>query len=290
MKIINEDIANLERCIENDRVDAVGSMPITMADAFYQSQKNEEDLEKQEKDTVKVPEPEKVIGAEKQPVPRMPEEPKLTLEESLFEDYSLENFIDKLSNSMLDLQENFYDVSIMVSSTDFDPDWDDEFSKGYPFDKSFDELAFEVADWVDRFTYFLSKQKVNESLEEAKRGPKASALVDSQGNVYTDDDRSTPDIDDSTNNLWTVVYNEIAPEHINWMTRTRFKDIPPKSRYDENKVNVNYDDNLEIVVSSEDELDFAKRVADEYGLELMPPRPYRKNDSRLVATLIMPEA
>lgn len=115
MKIIKEDIANLERCIENDRVDAVGSMPITMADAFYQSQKNDEELEEQEKDAVKVPEPEKVIGAEKQPVPKMPEEPKLNLEESLFEDYNSD--VRHYSDMLFDMiEEDMVDAKQIAQS------------------------------------------------------------------------------------------------------------------------------------------------------------------------------
>ena len=87
MKIIKENIDNLERCIENDRVDAVGSMPITMADALYASQKYDKRLEDVMDERDDVPELEKVVGAEKQPVPKMPEQPKVTLEESLFEDF-----------------------------------------------------------------------------------------------------------------------------------------------------------------------------------------------------------
>lgn len=87
MKVIKEDIANLERCIENDKVNIVGSMPITMADAFYDSQKKQKQIDDAMKETIEENKDEKVIGAEKQPVPKKPEEPKATLEESLFEDH-----------------------------------------------------------------------------------------------------------------------------------------------------------------------------------------------------------
>lgn len=87
MKVIKEDIANLEKCIENDKVNIVGSMPITMADAFYDNQKKQKQIDDAMKETVKENKDEKVIGAKKQPVPKKPEEPKATLEESLFEDY-----------------------------------------------------------------------------------------------------------------------------------------------------------------------------------------------------------
>ena len=104
MKIIKEDIANLERCIENDKVNTVGSMPIAMADAFYQSQKNDGRLEDVMKETDDVPELEKVIGAEKQPVPKKPEEFKVTLEENLFEDYDpdIRHYSDMLFNMIED--------------------------------------------------------------------------------------------------------------------------------------------------------------------------------------------
>lgn len=88
MKIIKEDIENLERYIGNAKVGVHTDLPIVMADAYEDSKKRQEEIDKEieekNKDNVKL---NKVIGAEKQPVPKLPEEAKVNLEESLFEDY-----------------------------------------------------------------------------------------------------------------------------------------------------------------------------------------------------------
>lgn len=486
MKIIKENIANLERCIENDKVDAVGSMPITMADAFYASQKYDKRLEDAIEESNDAPELEKVVGAEKQPVPKMPEEPKVTLEESLFEDFiddddketlqekkwdyelkagtALRKAIDaedyaEIQKQLIncykelyeilpdfdidDVEDKIEDITILDtdesevdSIEDLEDSWNYELSDFYDFcdaynvwiplneslskrfvnrslnedtgyqnflkmkkangmedetdeeadaryakmgmgpiarkktmcakhgldyndetgkcdkklhewagdeltgDEIIDDLAeraklimndgidledaisqalddgliytsdirvlanhYDVlpsdGELIDSFyenlyndvyskcAQYADGGEVEESLNEAKQGPKAAALVDSQGNVYTDEDRATDDMDDSTKNLWTVVYNEISPEHRNWMKKSKFKDVPFSKRYALEQVVPTYDDNLEITVDSEDELDFAKEVAEEYGLELKNIHPYK---DKVVAILTMPQA
>lgn len=88
MKIIKEDIENLERYIGNSKVDVHAELPLIMADAYEDSKKRQEEIDKEleekDKDSVEL---NKVIGAEEQPVPDLPKEPNVTLEESLFEDY-----------------------------------------------------------------------------------------------------------------------------------------------------------------------------------------------------------
>lgn len=290
MKVIHEDIDNLERYIGNKRVDIHAELPLIMADAYSDSKNRQEAIDKLLKGDKKEPDIEttnnKVLGAKKQPVPKMPEMAKVNLEESLFEDYDDygDFFAPDIRDAMSNLKGAFAQVAYIVSSADFD--FDDAFADGYPFDKSFDELSLEVASWVDDFNNSFIK---DESLTEA-RGKKAAPFVDSHGNSYSDEDRSTADIDDSSKNMWTKVYNEITPEHYNWIKRSKFKNVPATDRYDMYQVDVTYDDNLDIIVNSEDELDFAKKVADAYGLELRPAKPYRKGDSRLVATLVMPKA
>lgn len=502
MKIVKESIANLERCIENDKVDAVGSMPITMADAFYQSQKNDKRLEDVMKETDDVPELEKVIGAEKQPVPKKPEEPKVTLEESLFEEdeEDFNDSVDALSfySALEDLKNAFSAVNDFVTDARFE--FDDAFADGYPFDKSFDELTFEVMDWVEGLADVLpidSQGEMGESLKESydipsrdkvakfiedskeellsseddggccrlvldddlclyvgwesgfdkdnghdgwevcakiaerndydwadfeflnmpwssddgevwdtsvsnpdasdadwfiksyegirdaldnneivleslkksrskrlveadskkggkvyvykgkahhfekeldiddgyvettapskakaisnikaqikvmnglpynakvdidekkvkevkedkklKEGKGSKPFVDQEGNVYTDEDRSGGL--DSSKDLWTIIYNELAPEHSNWRKRTKIKDIPTSKRYDYNDIEFDYDDNILIHADSEDDFELARRVADAYGLEFRNPRK-RAYDVDLVGTIVMPK-
>lgn len=97
MKIINEDIANIERALDNEKINIVGSMPLVMADAVVASEKTQEaidkEMEQHNKNTrVKL---NKVVGAEKQPVPDLPEEAKSTLDESLFEDYAADTSVSE---------------------------------------------------------------------------------------------------------------------------------------------------------------------------------------------------
>ena len=87
---MKEDIANLERYIGNTKVDTHAELPIIMADAYSDSKKKSELADKVLKDKKQeiTKKNNKVLGAEKQPVPKMPEEAKINLEESLFEDYN----------------------------------------------------------------------------------------------------------------------------------------------------------------------------------------------------------
>lgn len=88
MKIVKEDIDNLERYIGNSKVGVHAELPLIMADAYEESKKKKEEIDKEmeekTKDNVKL---NKVIGAKKQPVPELPKQLKANLEESLFEDY-----------------------------------------------------------------------------------------------------------------------------------------------------------------------------------------------------------
>lgn len=126
MKVIKEDIVNLEKCIENDKVNIVGSMPITMADAFYDSQKKQKQIDDAMKETIEENKDEKVIGAKKQPVPKKPEEPKATLEESLFEDYDSDirhysdMLFDMIEEGVVDAAEIAKDLIYWCSEDDIE--------------------------------------------------------------------------------------------------------------------------------------------------------------------------
>ena len=93
MKVVNEDIKNLERFIGNKNVEVHADLPLVMADAYNASKEAQKEIDKEMEEKQKTDayvELNKVVGAEKQPVPDLPEEPKAVLDESLFEDFSEE--------------------------------------------------------------------------------------------------------------------------------------------------------------------------------------------------------
>ena len=136
MKVIHEDIDNLERYIGNKRVDIHAELPLIMADAYSDSKNRQEAIDKLLKGDKKEPEIEitnnTVLGAEKQPVPKMPEMAKVNLEESLFEDYDDygDFFAPDIRDAMSNLKDAFAQVAYIVSSADFD--FDDAFAD-YPY-------------------------------------------------------------------------------------------------------------------------------------------------------------
>lgn len=86
---LTEDLDNMERVTKGKKIDVHGEMPVVMADAVMASEEAdkavEDELEEHNKKTkVKL---NKVLGAENQPVPKLPEMAKVTLDESLFEDF-----------------------------------------------------------------------------------------------------------------------------------------------------------------------------------------------------------
>lgn len=90
MKIqkLNENMPNLDKVVHNDDLNAVTEMPPTMSDAYIDSveaDKAVEDIIKPAKEIIKE---KPFLGAEKQPTPKEPEEAKITLDESLFDDDS----------------------------------------------------------------------------------------------------------------------------------------------------------------------------------------------------------
>lgn len=107
MKIIKEDIENLERFVGNRKVDVHAELPLIIADAYNSSKESQEEIEKEMEEHNKETEVKlnKVLGAENQPVPDLPETPKAALDESLFEDY------EELSNTSV-LKEDLQDERV----------------------------------------------------------------------------------------------------------------------------------------------------------------------------------
>lgn len=88
MKIqkLNENMPNLDKVVHNDDLNAVTEMPPTMSDAYIDSVEADKAVEDIIKPVDKVIKEKPFLGANKQPVPKEPEEAIITLDESLFED------------------------------------------------------------------------------------------------------------------------------------------------------------------------------------------------------------
>lgn len=167
MKVLKEDIPNLERCIENDKVNLVGSMPIVMADAFYSSEKAQEEIDKEMEEHNKATEVKlnKVIGAEDQPVPDLPIKPKAVLDESLFEDINKDNMFMNVKDYLYDvLVDSLDNIAIQLHSdfNEYDADWCSEEPNKYSM-KGLNRLE-EAADYFANF--LLTNYNKNESLVE----------------------------------------------------------------------------------------------------------------------------
>lgn len=151
MKVIKEDIENLERYIGNKRVDVHAELPLIMADAYSASKNRQEEIDKLLKGEKKEPEIKKknnkVLGAEKQPVPQMPKTGQLNLEESLFEDV--------LYTNRPSLYEN------LTSSK-----YKDKIGEYFQYTFDFDFLDV-VADIVDRVEDFSDSDSYIEAVDDA---------------------------------------------------------------------------------------------------------------------------
>lgn len=355
MQIFNEELQNMERVTKGKNIDAHAEMPVVMADAIISSKEADEAVEKEMKEhrKGKEVEPNKVLGAGKQPVPKKPTYPKINLEESLFEDVS-----------------DYFDNSDCVTSVSFDfghngdydqeaiedgigellaglgleftgyVDFEDvsgayvESLKGKRKDKSLTEdmstkeaacieLTRQIeqyimdshltdADWVagwldgiidvdpkwiedsngdkwyrliNDFSNNLARFYIgcipsqatpkNESITEGRIG---KTFVDSQGNKYSDEDRSTEDEDD----LFTEVMEELCPTHRNFLLKSKFRGIPANKRYEYDQLSTTYDGDIQVVADSEDELDFAFKVGEKFNLPVKGPNKYKDKFSVVI--------
>lgn len=134
---------NLDKVVHNDDLNAITEMPPTMSDAYIDSVEADKAVEDIIKPAEEIIKEKPFLGAEKQPTPKEPEEAKITLDESLFEDVDsslrqdIYDFLDELggyadyNQKIEDVAEEFgmspdeaegyvWDWSIRI-----DPEWHD---------------------------------------------------------------------------------------------------------------------------------------------------------------------
>jgi len=253
MKVIKEDIANLERALEDDKLNIVGSMPIVMADAVKESEKTQEKIDKdnEEKELeLKLEYP--FLGAVKQPTPTDTILEKTSLDESLFEDYA--DDVRKYSNMLVDLiDRELVDPKILQDLI-------------YWYSEDDIKRFMEVNDLIDI-------EEEEEEIEECITQPLQEYRIKQE----------PEDLD-----LFTIVHDELAPFDTNIMKKTKFKDVPIIDRYNYEDIAVSYaddNDNIAVITDTVDQLDFAKKVADSYKIETIGPEKY---GDKFKLTLIMP--
>lgn len=238
MKIVKEDIDNLERYIGNSKVGVHAELPLIMADAYEESKKKKEEIDKEmeekTKDNVKL---NKVIGAKNQPVPELPKKLKANLDESLFEDYTVRYYSDLLRNK---IENGAVDAKSVAMDLIY---WIDDDNDIKLYMQTIDLLSDDEVDDID------------ESLNEG-RGP----------------NKNKPKED---TDLFSLINQELVWENPNFISKTKFPNIKPKQRYDDSDIGVDYkkDGFVDITIRqpSEDKLDFAKKVADAYSAEIIGP-------------------
>lgn len=291
MKIIKENIDNFEDIKVTPVVD-----PVT-ADAIEQDKKTRKTFDEYTSVNKRT-----FLGAEKQPVPDEPVEPdagmKVSLDESLFESYHSEpryytiKFLEMLDNGLLDANEMCEAFSKWLSEDDMQRFMDiyelndGEIDKEYHSEPRYYTIKFlemlddglidayamceAFAKWLSEDdmqhfmeVYELIDDEVDESLNE---GRKAKPMVhEPSGEVFTDEDRSDGLDKEINHDLWSTVYDELAPGHPNVWGNTKFKDYVFSDRYTQDQV-FPEDDAISVYVENEDQLEFAKKVADEFDL------------------------
>lgn len=344
MKIIKEDIENLERYIGNAKVGVHTDLPIVMADAYEDSKKRQEEIDKEleekDKDSVEL---NKVIGAEEQPVPDLPEEPKVTLEEALFEDYEssldepiklqneriknakiyieralsiINTYISRIDESLNEskAEDPFY-VMLKIASDRFDVLLDNmekmENLSNYVEEQEFLTLkdANQILHQI-RGRYLFDDEEVAESLTEdteedryyaaldIPKGPERKKVAAERRQEflkkYDLEDRAQEWKDakgkgdpEEEEDLFTRINDELFPYDMEEVKLwTKFKDVPASKRYHDGDIGTDYDGNILVWADEDEDFEFAKRVANAYGVDITEPKQSGKH---MIVKISIPE-
>lgn len=282
MKIIKEDIENLERYIGNAKVGVHTDLPIVMADAYEDSKKRQEEIDKEIEAANKVPEPEEVIGAEKQPVPKMPEDPKVTLEESLFEDYDSD--VRHYSDMLFDMiEEGAVDAADVAKDLIY---WCSEDNI-----KRYMEVNMMTSEFMNDDEE-VEEECLKEDTEEDKyyaaldipKGPERKKVAAERRQEFLKDheledrakewkDAKGKDDPEEEEDLFTKINDELFPYDMEVVKLfTKLPDVPASKRYHNGDIGVDYDGNILVFADEDADFDFAKQVADAYGVAITEPK------------------
>lgn len=264
---------NLDKVVHNDDLNAVTEMPPTMSDAYIDSVEADKAVEDIIKPAEEIIKEKPFLGAEKQPTPKEPEEAKITLDESLFEDVNnqsveIYDFLDECGG-YTDYNQKIEDVM-----EEFDLDRDT--AESYVWDWASGLHALEVEeepedvlkDYIDSVE--VEEEEIEESCdkEEIKECDQTELKEDgrSQSLLRQLDDT---DIEEEEFDLWTLVYSSLInkPDEATWKAMQKYDTVvlPKKLRYE--TINSDSDGNIIVYGKTEKDLDGAKLVADLYELE-----------------------
>lgn len=88
IKKLNENMPNLDKVVHNADLNAVTEMPPVMSDAYIDSTEADKAVKDIIKPAEEIVKEKAFLGAENQPVPEEPEQEKIVLDESIFDDRS----------------------------------------------------------------------------------------------------------------------------------------------------------------------------------------------------------
>lgn len=168
MKIVklDENIKNLTRVVDNQKINAVTEMNPVMSDAYEDSLETDEAIEKELKESDKLVTEEPFLGAKNQPLPEDPVLPKVTLDESLFEDYDLSDRVYDFLDSFTFLDSMSHEGIVELVSDEFNisPDFAEQYVDFYEKmnDAQWHDTVDQEEESVDDFLF-------DELLNEDKR-------------------------------------------------------------------------------------------------------------------------
>lgn len=199
MKIVklDENIKNLERVVDNQKINAVTEMNPVMSDAYEDSLETDEAIEKELKESDKLVTEEPFLGAKNQPLPEDPVLPKVTLDESLFEDYDLRcriyDFLDEYEG------DSDYNQKIEHVSDEFEmsPDEAEKYVQDWTLnsDKSDPEWSDTADQEEESVDDFLFEESLNEDANQ--RAAIYDDLVDYFDNWINDTIPTVPELVDA---------------------------------------------------------------------------------------------
>ena len=264
MKIIKEDLDNLERV--DDRQTVQGIM---MKDAEEQSKKSEDNFKKVAGDPQDLKKKKPFISGEKQPKPKDVEIPKPELEESLFEN------AEESENSNRVHQ---YSVDIIESSNQSSKHTEDKIVR------VLEDAGIRVAGCMASDTswgmseYGLSEsKKIKESTKlHESGGVKDGILYSTYGEPLT---------------FWDKIYAELDGNLSNDNDYTKLIELPVKVKNKYQEISVTNDGNIRVFSPSEEGLQHALDVAEHYGLdyESGASTGYSDPAKAFYCTVIIPE-
>ena len=285
MKIFKEDIDNIEKV---DQIN--GDMPVVMADAKIDSQKNDKEADKRiETDLKKLANQKAFLGAKNQPVPDEPQMVKINLDEALFDESKMLDESISVAAVLAALKAG--GIALKAGGKWLLANLDKVVLVLQEIGMSAEAISKLLKEIYD-LTHIDGQKPVSESTitEAAPVAPKEHGLTDKKGNYYSDDDRSKGVDKKMKKDLWTIVYDELCPVSINIMNKTKFPNARLSDRY--GATGRCYSDGEKITVYAKDEagLRHAYDVADYYGIECTLPKKefFKDPDKQVSCTLTVP--